>query len=403
MTQVFKKYLKGDKVIWSVVLILSIISLLAVYSSTGTLAYKYQHGNTEYYFLKHFIILLLGLGIMYVIHNIKYTYFSRISQVGIWLAVPLLILAYLVGSNINSAYRWIPIPIINLTFQPSDFAKLALIMFLARQLARRAGSATFKEDFMQLGLPIAIICGLILPANFSTAALLFVTSLVIMFIGRVSVKNIGIMMGIAVVGFGLFVGTVLLLPQNVQEKFRVSTWIARVERFAGAGDEDDNYQATHSKIAIATGGLFGKGPGNSAERNFLPHPYSDYIYSIIIEEYGLAGGAFILFLYLIILFRGVRIATKSDKPFAALLAVGCCFSLIFQGMINMAVAVGVFPVTGQPLPLLSMGGTSLWFTSIALGIMLSVSRTTTQEEDAKPKAEKVKKPSKAENTEYVIA
>lgn len=401
MNQIFKTYLGGDRVIWAVVLILSIISLLAVYSSTGTLAYKYQHGNTLYYILKHGIILVGGLGIMYLIHNIKYTYFSRISQIGLFVAIPLMILTFVAGTNINSAGRWVTIPVINLSFQPSDFAKLALIMFLARQLTRLDTFKDFKELFVNIMLPVFIICGLILPSNFSTAALLFVTSMVIMFLAGVKIKNLGAMIGIGVLGFGIFVGTVLLLPQELQEKFRVKTWMARVERYVSSEEEKvDNYQADHSKIAIASGGLIGKGPGNSAERNFLPHPYSDYIYSIIIEEWGLMGGAFVLFLYLILLFRGIKIATKTDKPFASLLAIGCCFSLIFQGMINMAVAVGVFPVTGQPLPLLSMGGTSLWFTSIAIGIILSVSKTVEENEGepANLKTSKVK-----DSKEYAVA
>lgn len=400
MNQIFKTYLKGDKVIWAVVLILSIISLVAVYTSTSTLAYKFKDGNILYYILKHAIILVAGLGIMYLIHNVKYTYFSRIAQIGLFVAIPLLLLTFVAGTNINSAGRWVTIPGINLSFQPSDFAKLALIMFLARQLTKLDKFKDFKDNFANLMLPVFIICGLILPSNFSTAAMLFATSMVVMFLGGVHIKNLGAMIGISVVGFGLFIGTVYMLPKEVQEKTRVSTWIARVERFVGAEEEVDNYQADHSKIAIATGGLLGKGPGKSVERNFLPHPYSDYIYAIIVEEYGLIGGAFVLFLYLILLFRGIKIATKTDKPFAALLAIGCCFSLIFQGMINMAVAVGVFPVTGQPLPLLSMGGTSLWFTSIAIGIILSVSRTVEENEEAPAnvKTTKVK-----DSKEYAIA
>lgn len=382
MIKTVVKYLGGDKVIWFVVLFLSIISVMAVYSSSGMLAFRTRGGNTEYFLFKHLFILLLGLGLMYATHRVKYTYFSRISQLAMILAVPMLIYTLAMGINLNSANRWISIPIIDITFQTSDFAKLALITYLARLLSKKQDEIKdFKSAFLPMILPIIIICALILPANFSTSAILFITCLILMFIGRVNVKHLLSLVGCAVLGFVFLVGISYVIP--VEKVFpRMETWKARVETyFTSAKKEenttaisDANYQSDQAKIAIATGGLFGKGPGNSDQRNFLPHPYSDFIYAIVIEEYGLLGGALVLLAYLILLFRGVKIVVKSPNTFAALLALGCCFGLIFQALINMAVAVNLFPVTGQPLPLVSMGGTSLWFTSIAVGIILSVSR-----------------------------
>lgn len=382
MTTTLLKYLKGDKVIWFTVLFLSIVSVLAVYSSSGMLAFRTRGGNTEYFLFKHFSILVLGLGLMYVTHRMKYIWFSRLSQVAMFLAVPMLIYTLAMGVNLNSANRWISIPIIEMTFQTSDFAKLALIMYLARLLAVKQDEIKdLKSAFLPMIVPIIVICGLILPANFSTSALLFITCLILMFIGRVNVKHLLSLVGCAILGFGLLVGISYVIP--VEKVFpRMETWKQRVETyFKTAETEEDaaaisdaSFQSDQAKIAVATGGLLGKGPGNSDQRNFLPHPYSDFIYAIVIEEYGLVGGVAVLLAYLILLFRGVKIVVKSPNTFAALLALGCCFMLIFQAMINMAVAVNLFPVTGQPLPLVSMGGTSLWFTSIAVGIILSVSR-----------------------------
>lgn len=382
MTTTLLKYLKGDKVIWFTVLFLSIVSVLAVYSSSGMLAFRTRGGNTEYFLFKHFSILVLGLGLMYATHRMKYIWFSRISQVAMFLAVPMLIYTLAMGVNLNSANRWISIPIIEMTFQTSDFAKLALIMYLARLLAVKQDEIKdLKSAFLPMIVPIIVICGLILPANFSTSALLFITCLILMFIGRVNVKHLLSLVGCAILGFALLVGISYVIP--VEKVFpRMETWKQRVETyFKTAETEEDaaaisdaSFQSDQAKIAVATGGLLGKGPGNSDQRNFLPHPYSDFIYAIVIEEYGLVGGVAVLLAYLILLFRGVKIVVKSPNTFAALLALGCCFMLIFQAMINMAVAVNLFPVTGQPLPLVSMGGTSLWFTSIAVGIILSVSR-----------------------------
>jgi cell division protein FtsW len=365
--------LRGDRVIWVIVILLSIFSLLTVYSSTGTLAYKYQSGNTEYYMMKHLIILLFGFLIMYLTHLVKFTYFSRIFQIALYIAVPLLILTLFVGLDLNEAKRLLPLPF-NLTFQTSDLAKLTLILYLARLLSKKQDHIKdFKSAFLPLMIPVLIVCILILPANFSTAAMLFVTSLVLMFIGRVNLKYIFSLIGIGIVSF-----VFLLLIANAYPEVlpRADTWKTRIVSFMDKEniDPDKNYQVEQAKIAIAEGGLIGKFPGNSTQRNFLPHPYSDFIFAIFLEEYGLAGGSFLVLLYMILFYRVVRIVTKIPRNFGAFMAVGLGFSLVFQAMINMAVAVNLIPVTGQPLPLISMGGTSIWFTSISLGVILSVSR-----------------------------
>lgn len=366
------KNIKGDRVLWVVVIILSVFSLLAVYSSTGTLAYKKQGGNTEYYLLKHFIILVFGFALMYLTHKIKYIYFSRISQLALVVSVILLILTLIFGSTINDASRSLTVPVLNLTFQSSDFAKLALIMYTARILSKKQDKIKdFKTAFLPIMWPILLICALIVPENFSTAAILFATCLVLMFIGRVNIRYIFSLVGSGILILILVMGIVYIVkPDNN----RLQTWENRLQNFADGDKGEDGYQVEQSKIAIATGGVFGKMPGKSTQRNFLPHPYSDFIYAIIIEEYGLFGGILLVLLYLIILFRGTRIVVKSPGNFGAFLAIGVSFSLVFQAMINMAVAVNLFPVTGQPLPFISMGGTSIWFTSISIGIILSVSR-----------------------------
>ncbi len=376
-------YFKGDRVIWMIVLLLSLLSLLAVYSSIVALAYKHHDGDTEYFLFKQGKLILLGFGLMYVTHRIPYIYFSRISQIMLILCVPLLLYTLIHGANLNEANRWIAIPGTGLTFQSSDFAKLALIMYVARIVTQKQSELMdFKAVLIHIMAPVFIICGLILPANFSTAAILLCTCLILMFIGRVPAKHILKVLGLAVVGFSF-----LLLLGNFFPKAlpRVHVWENRIVEFVKGNEEQDpdkSYQANHAKIAIATGGFIGTGAGNSTQRNFLPQAYSDFIFAIIIEEYGsVIGGIGIVLLYLILLYRGVRVATKTSKTFGTLLAFGLAFSLIFQGLINMAVAVNLFPVTGQPLPFLSMGGTSLLFSSIAIGIILSVSRETETGED----------------------
>ncbi len=361
--------LKGDRMIWLIVFALSVFSILAVYSSTGTLAFKVRSGNTEYYLLRHFSLLVFGIFLMYLAHLANYKVYSRIAQLLVFLSIPLLLFTLFFGSDINEAKRWITLPVINLSFQTSDLAKLALIMYVARYMSKNQEHVKdFKQGFLPIILMIGIICALIAPADLSSAMVLFATCLLLMFIGRMSL----LYLGATAIG-GLFVvAFVILLAYTFPDVGRFGTWTTRIENFRGEGEP--SYQVIQSKIAIAEGGIFGKGPGSSTQRNYLPHPYSDFIFSIIVEEYGLVGGAIIVFLYLSLLYRTVRIVIKSPGAFGALLAAGLAFSLVIQALINMGVAVNLLPVTGLTLPLVSMGGTSLWFTSIAIGIILSVSR-----------------------------
>ncbi|WP_439881953.1 FtsW/RodA/SpoVE family cell cycle protein [Pontibacter sp. MBLB2868] len=359
--------LKGDAVLWGIVFAFSLISVAVVYSATGTLAYKNRDGNTEYFLFKHSSLILLGLGCMWVAHKVHYRYYSKLSLVALILSAPLLIVTYFFGSNINEASRWVTIPVIELTFQPSDLAKLALISYLASMLSKKQQELqNWKKSLVPMMVWTVAICGLIALTNTSTAVLLFLTCMLLMFIGRVPFKYLA-----SVVLIGIVVGgTALALGQ------RLDTAVSRVEDFM---DPDKTaFQLEQSYIAIATGGIVGKGPGNSDQRDILPHPYSDFIYAIILEEYGLIGGVAVLFLYLALLYRGLVTVQKSNGAFAGLLSAGLSFSLVIQGMINMGVAVGLGPITGLPLPLLSMGGTSLIFTGISLGIILSVSRNDEQ-------------------------
>jgi cell division protein FtsW len=370
------KYFRGDRVIWLVVMLLALFSILAVYSSTGTLAYKTKHGNTEYYLVKHLFILFFGFGLMYLAHLFRYTVYARLANIIIGIAIPLLLFTLIMGTNRNEASRWLTLPIINLSFQTSDLAKLALILFVARALSLRQDNIKdFKSAFLPIMLPVLITCALILPANFSTAAVLFATCIILMLIGRIAFKYIASLVGIGVLVLSLFI----VISLAIGKEGRIMTWKARIESFIDGKNGSDSFQSQQAKIAIAKGGVLGVGPGNSTQRNFLPHPYSDFIYAIIIEEYGLVGGLLIVVLYLVLLFRAVKIVSNSPRAFATFAAIGCAFSLVFQAMINMAVTVGIFPVTGQPLPMLSMGGTSIWFTSIAIGIILSVSRDLEKE------------------------
>ncbi|NHE58027.1 FtsW/RodA/SpoVE family cell cycle protein [Cyclobacterium plantarum] len=357
--------LKGDPIIWAIVLLLSLISILAVYSATGSLAYRKMGGNTEIYLFKHSALIITSLVVMWAIHNIPYKYFSKLSLFALWVSVPLLLVTYMFGSKINEASRWITIPIIDQAFQPSDLAKLALIAAVAGMLAKRQRQITdIKITFIPLIIWIGIICLLIAIANMSTAVMLLATCLLLMFIGRVPVKYLLVvcMVGAMVLSTAIFMGQ------------RGGVFFSRIEKFMDKEPSEIPFQAKHSYIAIATGGITGKGPGKSEQRNILPHPYSDFIYAIIIEEYGMVGGGLVLFLYLALLYRGMRVVAISTRPFGGLLSAGLSFSLVIQAMINMGVAVGLVPITGLPLPMVSMGGTSLIFTGISLGIILSISR-----------------------------
>ena len=368
---------KGDFVIWVVILLLSLVSLLAVYSSTGTLAYRVHGGNTEYFLFKHLFLLIFGLMIIYVCHLINFKYYSRVAQVLLFLSIPLLILTYLLGLDINEAKRWLVVPGINVTFQTSNLAKLALIMYTARMLSKKQSVIKdFRKAFLPIMGAVIVICGLIAPADFSTAAILFSSCLILLFIGRINFKYLALLIIISLMGLTSYIGLVYATSAET----RVATWEQRIEEFFN--EDNSSYQNKQAKVAIASGGLIGKGPGNSTQRNFLPNPYSDFIYAIIIEEWGLVGGLFIIFLYLVLLYRSLLIVIKSPQAFGALLSLGLSLSLVLQAMINMGVAVHLFPVTGLTLPMVSMGGTSLWFTGISFGIILSVSRYIEEEEES---------------------
>jgi cell division protein FtsW len=378
-------YLKGDRVIWVIMLLLSLLSVLVVYSAAVTLAHDYKQGNTEYFLYKQFALISLGFIIAYFIHKIKYTLFSKLAQLGFILCIPLLLYTLLKGVSQGAASRWLEIPGLGLTFQSSDIAKLILIIYVARVLTIKAKELVdFRSVFKHLLLPIGAVCILILPANFSTAALLFFNCLLLMFLGGIHIKILLKIFCVCLLVAAMFFSWVWLLPESIPGG-RGTTWRARIENFS-SGDSESNYQSEQAKIAIATGGVIGKGPGRSTQRAFLPQASSDFIYAIIIEEYGLLTGFGILFLYMILLYRGIKIMRDNDKPFGAFVAVGLSFSLVFQALVNMAVAVNLFPVTGQPLPLISMGGTSLWFTMISIGVILSVSRSVEDKTEEKLEA-----------------
>lgn len=368
-----KGWFTGDKVIWVVVAILTLVSLLAVYSASESVANRSYNGNNAFVLLRHASMLLLGLVGVFGASLINYKKYSRLLLLLFWIAIPLLIYTLFFGKNLNHAQRVIGIA--GVTFQTSDLAKIALIGFLARVLTLRHDSFTdFKELAIRVMLPIVVIVGLIFPENFSTAAMLFATCIVMMFLSKVKMKYILEFVGIIVLAGGIF----MLVSLAYSKDNRSATWVYRIERFFGSGDEEKNddkdFQITQSKIAIAGGGIFGKGSGKSTQRNVLPHPYSDFIYAIILEEYGLWGGILVMLMYLILMYRATRIMIRAPQSFGAMLAVGLAFSLVMQALVNMGVAVGLFPVTGQPLPFVSMGGTSLLFTGISIGIIISVTK-----------------------------
>lgn len=355
--------LKGDPIIWMVVFGLGILSILVVYSATESLAYKYMDGNTEYYLFKHGSLVFLSFFAMWVAHKIDYRYYSKISRLALIVSVPLLIVAWRFGVNLNDASRWLQIPIINQAFQPSDLAKLALITNLASMLSKRQQNIkSFKESLIPMLMWCGLICGLIAMTNLSTAILLFLTCMLLLFIGRVPMKYLFMLMIVGAMAGGI---AMVFGQRGATAKSRIESYMSK---------SDIPFQAKQSYVAIASGGITGKGPGQSDQRNFLPHPYSDFIYSIIIEEYGFIGGVVVLLLYLTLLYRGMRAASNSDRAYGGLLSAGLSFAIVIQAMVNMGVAVGLGPITGLPLPFVSMGGTSLLFNGIAMGIILSVSR-----------------------------
>jgi cell division protein FtsW len=364
---------KGDRVIWALVVVFMIYSLLAVYSSSVSVAYIKHGGNTTYFLRSQFFMLLLSLGIITVVHFLPYRIYYKMSGLILLFSVGLLILTFAIGARVNEAVRTIAIPGTGFRIQTSDIAKVALVIYLARALSQFQGELNnfilVTKYFM---FPVAVICALIMPENLSTALMVFGISLTIMFIGRVPLKYLIAYIGIAVVGVAMFA----LVLSMVSKQNRVEVWKTRIENFfSGKEDEDADYQSNQAKIAISTGGLFGKAPGKSAQRNMLPQSNSDFIFAIIIEEYGLLFGAIPLILaYMILLFRGITIVKKCETAFPAYLVMGLIVMITIQAMLNMLVAVGLFPVTGQTLPMVSWGRTSVLVVSFSIGAILSVSR-----------------------------
>ena len=361
--------LRGDRAIWMVVAVLALFSILAVYSATGHAAFNVRGGNTEFYLFKQVVFISGGLFLTYLCYLMHYTQYSRIAPVLLIIAIPLLVYTIAFGVESNEARRWVEIPFVGITFQTSDFAKLALIIYVARAISSKQDYIKdFHSAFLPIIVPILIICTLIAPADLSSSLILFFTCVIMMFLGRVSVKYIILLLFLGVVVFAVLI----ILGQMFPELVRVGTWTTRLGEFMS--DSEPGYQVLHSKIAIANGGWFGEGPGNSVMRNYLPNPFSDFIYAIICEEYGLIGGFIIIGLYVLLFFRCVSIVTRSPKAFGAMLALGLGLMVTIQALANIAVSVNLVPVTGLTLPMVSMGGTSILFSSLAFGMILSVSR-----------------------------
>ncbi|MET0394350.1 MAG: FtsW/RodA/SpoVE family cell cycle protein [Chitinophagaceae bacterium] len=390
---------RGDKVIWALVILLTLVSLLTVYSATNSLAYKNFKGNTEVYLFKQVVFIVGGILVIYFAHLVNYTLYSRIASILFLLTIPLLIYTLFFGVSMNEGSRWIRLPLINMTMQTSDLAKLALFMYLARLISKKQEVIkSFKKGFLPVITPVLVTCLLIAPANLSTALLLGASCLMLLFIGRASTKHILLVIGVALIPIIFLVVAAIAQHKTGDSEpvagkkassgifTRVNTWIGRVENFIYGGKEansDEMYQVNQAKIAIAKGGMMGVGPGNSTTRDYLPQAYNDFIFAIIMEEYGFVGGAFIVFVYLVFLYRCIRIFKRCPYAFGAFLALGLSFTLAIQAIVNMAVTVNLFPVTGVTLPLVSMGGTSFIFTCLAIGIILSVARNVEQLEGKK--------------------
>jgi cell division protein FtsW len=367
-------HIRGDRMIWAIVALLAIFSFLPVYSAASNLAYTGGNGQTFGYFIKHFVHLFLGFSIIYGIHKIPYRYFRGLSMVMFPVVFILLIVTLLQGTTIAgaNASRWIRIPFVGFTFQPSTLAALVLMVYVARYLSKTFHETiTFKSSMLHLWLPVFIVLALILPANFSTAAIIFSMITILVFLGGYPLQYLAAVVGMGIFGLLLFVLVAKAFPEAMPN--RVDTWTSRVANFLDNKDTAEDYQIEKAKIAIATGSVYGLGPGKSVQKNFLPQSSSDFIFAIIIEEYGLIGGVFLILLYSLLLFRIVVVAQKADSIFGKLTTIGVGLPIIFQALINMGVAVELFPVTGQTLPLISSGGTSIWVTCLALGIILSVS------------------------------
>ena len=366
--------IKGDKPLWVVFILLASFSFLPVYSSASNLAYLYGDGNTFSYLFKHFIHLSLGFFLMYMVHKIPYRYFRGISI--LMIPIILVLLAYTIfqpsiSDSITNSNRWIRIPIVGFGFQPSTLASIIILIYVARYLSKiKDKLITFSQSILPLWVPVFLTISLILPANFSTSAILFSMVMLLCFLGGYPIKYLIGILSSAVILFSIFILSVKAYPDLLPN--RVDTWKSRIENFVDSKEIKSNYQIEKAKIAIATGGITGLGPGKSVQKNFLPQSSSDFIFAIIVEEYGLIGGLTLIFLYLWFLFRVIIISNKSNSVFGSLLAIALGIPIVFQALVNMAVAVQLFPVTGQPLPLISSGGTSIWMTCLAIGIIQSV-------------------------------
>ena len=366
--------IKGDRIIWAIAALLAIFSFLPVYSAASNLAYIGGGSTTFSYFIKHFVHLFLGFSIIYGVHKIPYRYFRGLSMVMIPVVLVLLLVTMLQGSTIGgaNASRWIRVPIVGFTFQPSTLAALVLMVFVARYLSKiKDDVITFKESILPLWLPVFIVLALVLPANFSTAALIFSMVILLTFLGGYPLKYLAIIIGTGIVVLMFFVLTAKAFPNLMPN--RVDTWTSRVSSYMDTEATQEAYQIEKAKIAIATGGIQGLGPGKSIQKNFLPQSSSDFIFAIIVEEYGVIGAITVLSFYFLLLFRILVAAQKAGTVFGTLLVIGAGLPIVFQAIINMSVATNMIPVTGQTLPLISSGGTSIWMTCFALGIVLSVS------------------------------
>ena len=360
--------------IWAITALLAIFSFLPVYSAASSLAYSIGAGHTFSYFIKHFFHLFLGFLIIYAVHKVPYRYFNGLSVLMFPVIVVLLILTISQGSTIGgaNASRWIQIPVVSISFQPSTLAALLLMVFSARFLSKlNPQEFSFKNSIVKFWLPVFLILILILPANFSTTALIFSMVLMLAFVAGYPLRYLGLIFGSGIITLALFIALAKIFPNSMPN--RIDTWNNRISNFWGDQETRQDYQIEKAKIAIASGKIYGVGPGKSIQKNFLPESSSDFIFAIIIEEYGLFGGLFLLLLYLLLLFRIVIVAQKSESEFGKLLSIGVGIPIVFQAFINMGVAVELFPVTGQTLPLISSGGTSIWATCLAIGIILSVS------------------------------
>jgi len=380
MKSIFR-HIKGDRAIWAIVAVLAIFSFMPIYSASTNLVYVVGNGSTLGHLVKHIVLLITGFAVIYGVHKIPYRYFSGGSVLMLPVVVLLLVFTLAQGTTIGgaNASRWIRIPFVGIGFQTSTLAGLVLMVYVARYLAKNKEKViSFKESLLQLWLPVGLVLVLILPANFSTTAMVFFMILMVSFIGGYPLKYIGYILGIGLFAFLFFILVAKAFPDAMPN--RVNTWKSRIESFSQPDGEED-YQVEKAKIAIATGGVIGKGPGKSVQKNFLPQSSSDFIYAIIVEEYGFAGAIVVIFIYFLLLFRILITAKKATTIFATLLVVGVGIPIVFQAMINMAVAVNILPVTGQTLPLISSGGTSIWMTCFALGMILSVSASKNETEE----------------------